>query len=194
MPIWVVLNGPSSQWLCRPPNSARLYGCNLAYRDWPITDLVCVDRMSVAQVRGDPEALKVRRFYTRTSALELPPGWQAVDPPGIDSGSLAVQIALEQNPDQQILIIGADGIMLGQTKSRYQYRWHPRGPGPRIHLRHRQAMIAVHNRWPGRISVVWCGKDTEIPTISPEQINVVEPGLLNILQGEVNGQTSDNTS
>lgn len=146
----VVYNGPSQKALHTQFTAPVIVACNWGYLDWPCTDLVAADRLTVAAIvkRGQPQC----RLYTRESSLPLPEGWQSRPSPGIDSGSLAVQVALELA--SQVLVIGADGVTGLDHSTVYSYPWHRSPPSQRIHLRHRQALIAVSQSHPGRVKVL----------------------------------------
>ena len=125
--------------------------------------------MTVAQIRGELEGQDLPcEFWTKESALELPPGWQQRPAPGIDSGSFALALALTR-PDP-IIIIGADGIMGGEHATAYTYAWHPRGPSASIHLRHRLALQDLNQKNPGRIKICWPNLDNDFQTIDPKQV------------------------
>lgn len=138
-----------------------MVACNWAFRDWACTDLVAADRITVAAIvtAGAPPC----RLWTRDSALPLPPGWQSRPSPGIDSGSLAVAVALEFA--DQVMVIGADGVMGGDHSNIYPYPWHRTQPTERIHRRHRQALIELHRQDPLRVKVAWHLQDPDLETI-----------------------------
>lgn len=143
-------------------------GCNFAYRDWPVTDIVAIDRMTVAEIRREYPAAAPWQQWTKTSVLELPPGWQQIPAPGIDSGSLAVSVALTR--PGAVIIVGADGVMGGDHLTAYEYRWHKLPPKPQIHLRHRRTLVALARQNPGRIKVLWNTPDPDLETI--DSINI----------------------
>lgn len=143
-----------------------LIGCNFAYRDFPITQLVSVDRMTVAAIRRELGDQPPWPCWTKQSSLELPPGWQHLPTPGIDSGSFAVWLALSQG--HEVLVIGADGICGGSTVSSYHYSWHPPNPQRQIHRRHLQTLRNLTEQHPGQIKVVW---DQEVQGLETVQIN-----------------------
>lgn len=165
-PQLVILNGPSSEQY-RGIRCTPLWGCNRAYLDWPITHLVVIDRFAVANIRKDPP--KCEEYWTRTNTLKLPlpPGWQEHHPPGIDSGTLAIEIAVQRGP---VLVIGADGILGGSTQTRYHYEWHPNGSRPKVHERFRTTAITQAKQYPGRIQYVWHEPDPDLPVISHNQV------------------------
>lgn len=141
----------------------------MAWRDWRLDECVAVDRMTVAEIRGQLEGQpQPCRFWTKESSLELPPGWQHMPAPGIDSGSFAVARALLR-PDP-VIVIGADGIMGGEHSTEYAYRWHPRGPTESIHLRHRLALQALVQNYPGRVTVCWPDRDNDFVTLHPNEV------------------------
>ena len=145
----VVYNGPSQQEFRGLLRSVVTVACNWGYRDWPCTDLVAADRLTVAAIvkAGQPQC----RLWTRDSSLPLPLGWSSRPSPGIDSGSLAVAIALTLA--EEVVVIGADGVCGGDHSNLYHYPWHRSPPSERIHLRHRQALIKVTEENPGRVWV-----------------------------------------
>ena len=145
----VIYNGPSQKaWQGRVRCDVTV-ACNWAYRDWPCTDLVAADRLTVAAIvkAGQPQC----RLWTREGGLPLPLGWLSSPSPGIDSGSLAVTIALTLA--EEAVVIGADGVLGGDHTNIYAYPWHRSPPSERIHLRHRQALIKVAAENPGRVFV-----------------------------------------
>lgn len=160
---WVILNGPSRHWARDFNLTGPVIGCNWAYRDWPLTDVVCIDRKMVEQVEreflGQPFPLT---FWTR-SWPNIRSDWRQVTAPGIDSGTLAVHIALTLA--QQVRVIGADGIMLGSRDTAYDYPWERQPKTQRAQNLHRRAMIKLVNQNPQRISVYWPENDPDIPTL-----------------------------
>lgn len=145
----VIYNGPSQKAWQGRVSSPVTVACNWAYLDWPCTDLVAADRLTVAAIvkAGQPQC----RLWTREGGLPLPLGWSSSPSPGIDSGSLAVAIALTLA--EEAVVIGADGVLGGDHSNLYQYPWHRSPPSERIHLRHRQALIKVTQENPGRVLV-----------------------------------------
>lgn len=150
---WVICNGPSSESWRGYEFKGAVIGCNMGFRDWPVTDIVAVDRMTVHEIRVELKDTYTFQPWTRTSTLALPPAWLAAQPPGIDSGSLAVKIALDKATN--VTVIGADGVLAGVRETRYQYRWHPKGPPSHIYQRHRRAMTELIAKHPHRITWVW---------------------------------------
>lgn len=165
----VIYNGPSRPAREDVPQADQIIGCNFAYRDYRLTDLVAADRFTVARIRQDPDLPRLCRFYTRTSGLELPPGWHQHDSPGIDSGSLAVSVALDRC--QRVLVLGADGICGGDQTSAYHdlYVWHQRVRARNIHRRHRQGLQLLTRQHPGRICVVWPEPVEQLETLPFDQ-------------------------
>ncbi len=145
----MVYNGPSQTQFRGLLTAPIIVACNWGYHDWPCTDLVAADRLTVAAIvrEGQPSC----RLWTREGSLPLPPGWQSSPSPGIDSGSLAVFIALEFV--KTVWVIGADGVLGLDHTNIYRYPWHRTPPSERIHLRHRQALIRVSAENPGRVFV-----------------------------------------
>lgn len=153
-PAVVIYNGPSRVLWMMMRFPGPVIGCNFAYRDWPLTDCVAVDRMTVAAIRGELEHQDLPcRMWTKETNLELPPGWQHRPTPGIDSGSMAVSLALDLA--HRVIVIGADGVCGGDTGTAYEYRWHGENKKRTIHHRHRQTLVELTKSNPGRISVVW---------------------------------------
>lgn len=153
-PAVVIYNGPSRLLWRDFPFPGVVIGCNFAYRDWPITDCVAIDRMTVAAIRGELENSEIKfNLWTKLSNLELPPGWQHRSSPGIDSGSMAVSLALDLS--DLVIVIGADGVCGGDTSTAYEYRWHGENKKRTIHQRHRQTLVELTRNHPDRITVIW---------------------------------------
>lgn len=169
-----MLNGPTSQqW--RTHIRQPVIGCNFAYRDWPIHTLVAVDRMTVRAIRQDIGDQPPWPCWTKLSSLDLPPGWQHRSAPGIDSGSMAMSIALDLA--QKIIVIGADTVTGTSTETVYSnlYTWHARNPRRRIHQRHRRTIIDLVRQNPGRFLFVTDEACEDIETVGFEQ--ALELGL-----------------
>lgn len=161
-----IYNGPSREAFKGLKLSCPVIGCNFAYRDFAITDCVAVDRMAVAAIRSEHAGVPYPfRCWTKRSSLPLPDGWQDFVAPGIDSGSMAVALALSLS--EQVIVIGCDGVMGGSTDSAYDYRWHRNHKNPRIHIRHGNHLQQLIKDNPGRIHLVWPGNQPEM--ISQDQ-------------------------
>lgn len=161
----VIYNGPSRDTFKGLKLSCPVIGCNFAYRDFAVTDLVAIDRLSVAAIRrefaGDQYAF---RCWTKPSSLELPPGWQEFPNPGIDSGSLAVALALSMA--DEVVVIGCDGVLGGSRHTAYEYKWHGNQRNTRIHDRHAQTLMRLRRENPERIHLVWDQEHSETIGIS----------------------------
>lgn len=168
-PSLVIYNGASRlQWSWDHPRHL-VFGCNFAYRDWPLTHCWAVDRMTVAAIRGHDEYPdSTCEFWTKQTGLELPPRWQHRPCPGIDSGSAAVSHALSLSL-APVIVIGADGVCGGDTDTAYDYRWHGPNAKRQIHHRHRQTLIELSQENPGRIFLVWDHPVDRLQTISLAQ-------------------------
>lgn len=144
--IWVILNGPSSGQWRDYEFVGPVFGCNFAYRDFPCTDVFAVDRVTVAHIRGDQPAGVY--FCTKRSGLELPPGWDHLPTPGIDSGSFAIEQALIRYPHRRLVVIGADGILGQDHHTQYAYPWR-RGQQPtaQSHITHRNTVIGLLEKY-----------------------------------------------
>jgi hypothetical protein len=101
--------------------------------------------------------------WTKTSPLELPRGWHEIPAPGIDSGSLAVSLALTR--PGTVIVIGADGVMGGDHTTEYHYRWHQHPPKQKIHQRHRRSLVELARKNPDRIKIQWNTPDPDLETI-----------------------------
>lgn len=164
-PATVIFNGPSRLMWQGYQFPGWVFGCNYAYRDWPLTHCWAVDRMTVAQIRGELEGKPLPcEFWTKESSLELPPDWHHRPTPGIDSGSAAVAHALELT-SAEIIVIGADGILGGSNETAYKFAWHPQGPTAKTHLRHREYTLTLQQRNP-RILLVSELPHSDFKTIS----------------------------
>lgn len=141
-------------------------GCNFAYKDWRLDYCVAVDRMCVHEIRKHPHP--DINWITKKTSLELPQGWQSFPAPGVDSGTLAIELATTLG--DQVLVIGADGILNGSAKTRYHYRWHPNGPKPGRHARFRKTAIELNIKYPEKIKFVYDGIDQELETVSTGEV------------------------
>ena len=164
-PATVIYNGPSRESWRDYPFPGYVLGCNYAYRDFALTHCWAVDRMTVAHIRGELERKPLPcEFWTRESVLELPPDWQHMKTPGIDSGSAAVAHALELT-SAEVIVIGADGVLGGSNATAYTFPWHPAGPNPKTHLRHSEYILTLQQRNP-RILIVSDILNPQFKTIS----------------------------
>lgn len=168
MKALVVYNGPSGCQYQGRLKADLVIGCNWAYRHWPVTDLVAIDRFTVSALRGDA-ALPSVRLWTRRGPLELPPGWRDLAAPGIDSGSLAVSVALELGADT-VTVIGADGVLGVDHSNIYHYPWHPQQPKRHIHTRHRRTLVELSRQHWGRIIVNSGKADPDLITATDQNI------------------------
>lgn len=165
--VWIIFNGPSNrQWISHR-FKGPVFGCNYAYRDFPVTDLFVADRMCVHSVRKDPLRPDGIHCYTKQSPLELPPGWRQKPTPGIDSGSFALEQAFVRYPKHQHIIIGADGILLQNHESVYEYQFR-NGMSPREipHKRHRKTVLELLELYQPNYAFVSDEQDPEIKTIT----------------------------
>lgn len=170
-PAVVIYNGRSRVLWMMMRFPGPVIGCNFAYRDWSLTDCVAIDRMTVAAIRGELEHQALPcRMWTKESNLELPPGWQHRPTPGIDSGSMAVSLALDLS--DRVIVIGADGVCGGDTDTAYVYRWHGENKKRQIHHRHRQTLVELTRNHPGRISVVWPEPVEGLDCVTVEQAKI----------------------
>lgn len=168
-PALVILNGPSRDLIKGLCLTIPTVGCNWAWRDFDLTDCVVIDRMTVAAIRKHlPGAELPCRMWTRLSSLELPPGWQQRPAPGIDSGSMAIDLALSLVTGP-VLVVGADGMLGRDHSTAYEYRWHPQPPTPRIHQRHRSTVVELAKKNPHRILMVTDQPDPDLKTITLDQ-------------------------
>lgn len=141
-PVWIVGNGPSSE----PFKHLRLgpsIGCNKSFLDFELDHLVAVDRFCIAELRGHTD-IDSRGFcrWTRWSSLELPPGWQQFRAPGIDSGTAAIQLAIDLYPTRDIVCIGFDGVLHRDASNRYTYKFRGNHTPKKINCaKHRQSIL-----------------------------------------------------
>lgn len=142
--IWIILNGPSSKSWKGYRFKGPVFGCNYAYRDFPLTDLFAVDRICVHNIRIDPLYPGGINCYTKQSGLELPPGWRQMPIPGIDSGSFALEQAFIRYPNHKHIVIGADGILEKNFETVYDYHFR-NGTQTResVHKRYRKTVIEL---------------------------------------------------
>ena len=167
-PATVIYNGPSRESWRDYLFPGYVLGCNYAYRDFALTHCWAVDRMTVAHIRGELERKPLPcEFWTRESVLELPPDWNHMKTPGIDSGSAAIAHALELTTEE-VIVIGADGVLGGSNLTAYTFPWHPAGPNPKTHLRHSEYILTLQQRNP-RILIVSDIDNPQFKTISKSQ-------------------------
>lgn len=160
---WVLGNAPSQRrWIGMLPHPS--VGCNLAIRDYDFDYLVCVDRMAMVEIRRDPPKPNTE-YWTKTSPLELPEGWKQFEIPGIDSGSAAVQLALELYPNNTIICCSFDGILGYNNSNAYEYPFRPKPTPVKSRQRHRRDMIRVVKDT-DRVYFVSPSADKELRTIS----------------------------
>jgi len=164
-PATVIYNGPSRESWRDYHFPGYVLGCNYAYRDFRLTHCWAVDRMTVAHIRGELENKPLPcEFWTRESVLELPPDWNHMKTPGIDSGSAAVAHALELT-SAEVIVIGADGVLGGSNDTAYTFPWHPNGPNEKTHRRHSEYILTLQQRNP-RILIVSDIHNPQFKTIS----------------------------
>ena len=167
-PATVIYNGPSREQWRDYSFPGYVLGCNYAYRDFALTHCWAVDRMTVAQIRGELEKKPLPcEFWTRESVLELPPDWQHRPCPGIDSGSAAIAHALDLTT-AEVIVIGADGVLGGSNATAYHFPWHPNGPTAKTHRRHSEYILTLQQR-NDRILIVSDIENPQFKTISKSQ-------------------------
>lgn len=165
----VIFNGPSRLLWKDYKFPGWVIGCNYAYRDWPLTHCWAVDRMTVAHIRGELEKQSLPcEFWTKESSLELPPEWQHMKTPGIDSGSAAVAHAL-QLTDREVIVIGCDGVLGGCHETAYEFPWHPGTPTEKAHRRHAETLEQLQKANPDRLFLVSDQQSTRFKTVSKTQ-------------------------
>lgn len=165
----VIFNGPSRvEWL-GSKFPGWVIGCNYAYRDWPLTHCWAVDRMTVAHIRGELEGKALPcEFWTKESTLELPPEWRHKKTPGIDSGTAAVAHALELT-EQEVIVIGCDGVLGGSHETAYHFPWHPGTPTEKAHRRHAETLEQLQKANTNRLFLVSDLQSERFKTISKTQ-------------------------
>ena len=167
-PATVIYNGPSREQWRDYSFPGYVLGCNYAYRDFALTHCWAVDRMTVAQIRGELENKPLPcEFWTRESVLELPPDWNHRPTPGIDSGSAAIAHALDLTT-AEVIVIGADGVLGGSNDTAYHFPWHPNGPNEKTHRRHSEYILTLQQR-NERILIVSDIENPQFKTISKSQ-------------------------
>lgn len=141
-PVWVIGNGPSAAQFIDVPLGPSI-GCNRAFQDFNLDHLVVVDRFCMAELRGEG-AVDQQMFsrWTRHSSLELPEGWQQFRAPGIDSGTAAIQLAIDLHPTRDIVCIGFDGVLYKDPTNRYTYKFRGEGkPKASNTAKHRESIL-----------------------------------------------------
>lgn len=163
--VWIVLNGPSSKQWQDYKFRGPVFGCNYAYRDFPITDLFVVDRICVHNIRTDVQFPGGINCYTKETNLELPPGWRHMPTPGIDSGSFAIEQAFVRYPKHRHVIIGADGILKQDYTTVYNYEFR-NGTQTRqsVHERYRKTVLELLVLYQTNYIFASDNKDPEIRT------------------------------
>lgn len=142
MYTFVIGNGPSSKRF-RGINLKPSIGCNFGLKDFRLDHLVCADRLAVHEVRKLSPSSQTR-LWTKTSPLELPPGWSNLDFPGMDSGSAAIQLAIREYPDNPIICIGFDGVLGIDGENVYEYHFRPSKVTPEaIRQKHRETVMSI---------------------------------------------------
>lgn len=166
---WTILNGPSSQQWRNYKFKGPVFGCNYAYRDFPITDLFVADRICVHNVRIDPLFPGGIHCYTKQSPLELPPGWRQQTMPGIDSGTFAIEQAFVRYPNHKHVIIGADGLLEQNYETVYDYHFR-NGATTResVHKRYRKTVLEILDLYRTEYVFISDTTDTEIRTQTRE--------------------------
>jgi len=115
----VIGNAPSAQqWdLYHSPTIV----CNRGVFDHIADHCVIIDRFCIAELIDSlPQGVE---YWTKTSPLELPPGFKQIEAPGIDSGSLAIHLAQTLYPNNTTVCVGFDGILRENTNNRYTYKF-----------------------------------------------------------------------
>jgi len=166
MYTFVVGNGPSAgKWL-----GVKLIpsiGCNIAIKDFDLTHLVCVDRLAMVEIRKLKPKLNTT-YWCKKTVLEVPPGWNEFEIPGIDSGSAALHLAAELYPENEIIAIGFDGVLGLDNCNRYQYHFRPKPTPDAIRQRHLQTVLDILPNIP-RVQFVSYQKHELLETIAYDQ-------------------------
>lgn len=157
-PVWIIGNGPSAEKFINL-KFAPAIGCNRAFEDFQLDHLVVVDRFCIAELRGEG-TVDTGEFvrWTRNSSLELPPGWQQFRAPGIDSGTAAIQLAIDLYPTREIVCIGFDGVLHKVQQNRYTYKFRGNKTHKTNYARHRSSIIDLLKQY-NRIDRVWFVSD-----------------------------------
>ena len=138
-------------------------GCNLGIKDWDFDHLICADRMAVAEIRKLPNKPNTN-YWLKKSTLEVPPGWNEMEFPGIDSGSAALKLAAIRYPNNPIIVIGFDGVLNISNENAYTYPFRKAPTAPAIRERHRQSVLDLLDELPP-VQFVSFDKDPELETI-----------------------------
>lgn len=165
----VILNGPSRQGFLQRLGSELRIGCNYADLDSDLDHCVVIDRMTVVSMI---DRLKDSvTYWVRKDPLPLPPRgtWRSFPAPGIDSGSLAVRIALELVTGP-VYVVGADGVLLQDHRTQFEYSHRRLPPTRQIHQRHRQTYQDINKEFPGRIMFFSPRPDPDFETCSDENL------------------------
>ena len=162
MTTYVIMNGPSNH-LMRGFDFGNNYvfGCNYAYRDWPLTHLVCADCRMVEAVNQETQHFFNR--YTKHPKYRAW-GWTVEPLPGADSGSYAVDLALNHT-DEAVVVIGADGILGLESATVYNYTWRPKGPKAKVYPGFRAAVLrSIQDRTDRITFLTTATSDVGLPT------------------------------
>lgn len=135
----VILNGPSSRSWLGHKFHVPLYGCNWAYREFDLDYCCVIDTEMCRALSHEPQPPGCA-FYTKTlTPQQIGPSWiQRRPAPGIDSGSMALDLAQSHGHDP-ILIIGGDGQLGQDVVSVYDYSWQRRAQTSRIYQLHQHS-------------------------------------------------------
>jgi hypothetical protein len=144
-----------------------MIGCNRAALDFDLDHCVIIDRFAIAELIDDLPSHT--QYWTKESALELPPGFKHLPAPGIDSGSLAIHLAHTLYPNNTILCIGFDGVLNGDTTNRYTYRFRNNNnqARPGIHQKHKRTIVRLAQEYP--VCFVNDTPDHELETMHYDQ-------------------------
>lgn len=158
----VLLNGPSRKPFTDYAFSVPVIGCNYLCRDRQLDHCVVLDRLCIKSIveLGYPAG----QFWTKARPLDLPPGWRQREFPGVDSGTSAILLGLELYGSAHV--IGADGILQGDSSTLYHYKWHPRGPRPGRHSRFRKTARELQKTWGDLLTWEWREKDPDLRVIN----------------------------
>ena len=158
-PVWVIGNGPSAEPFVGVPLAPSI-GCNRAFEDFALDHLVVVDRFCMVELRGEGAVDRgLFSRWTRKSSLELPDGWLEFRAPGTDSGTAAIQLAVDLYPTRDIVCIGFDGVLHNNIANRYTYRFRGNSkPKQSNAARHRSSIqdLIAHNEIADK---VWFASD-----------------------------------
>jgi|DEB0MinimDraft_6_1074348.scaffolds.fasta_scaffold04141_5 hypothetical protein len=140
MITWVIGNGISHRrWYDIPLHPS--IGCNMGIRHFDLDHVVCVDRLAVHEI-SKLKAKPNTTYWCKESPLETPEGWKKCEAAGIDSGSTALKLAAKLYPNNEIIVIGFDGVLGQSNENAYNYHFRPSNITPeRIRKKHRKAVI-----------------------------------------------------